>query len=475
MQYFRRRLLFKLFKLSDLCIMICALIIASLSTASDVTFITLNEFLFLKIRIIDILGFSSLLIIWHIALNNFHLYRSRRLRYNRDEWKDILKATVLGTFIVMPVLYMLNLIAITPLFVATFWLLSAFLTISFRGSLRYFLGKIRSYGRNLRFILIAGTNERGYAFAKIIESKEELGCRIAGFIDNEIHISSKKANFLGKLEDFPSILNNYVIDEVVISLPIKSNYEEIQKILLKAEEHGIAVSHISQLFDTKSAQSKAETFNSFSLITLSSKPKDGWMYLVKRVMDIFIAFIVILILSPVMLLAAIAIKITSRGPVLFVQKRVGYNKRIFNLYKFCTMIEGAEKIQSELDNLNEMDGPVFKIINDPRITKIGRLLRKSSIDELPQLVNVLKGDLSLVGPRPLPVRDYNGFNKDWQRRRFSVKPGITCTWQINGRNETSFEDWMKMDMEYIDNWKLSKDLKILLMTIPAVLRGKGAA
>jgi len=178
---------------------------------------------------------------------------------------------------------------------------------------------------------------------------------------------------------------------------------------------------------------------------------------------------------PVFLLTAIAIKLTSPGPIFFVQDRVGLNKRRFCMYKFRTMIPDAEKKQDELEDFNEASGPVFKIKNDPRITPIGRILRKLSIDELPQLFNVLKGDMSLVGPRPLPIRDYNGFSEDWHRRRFSIRPGITCLWQVNGRSDTSFEEWIKLDMEYIDNWSLWMDMKILLLTVPAVIKGSGAA
>jgi lipopolysaccharide/colanic/teichoic acid biosynthesis glycosyltransferase len=176
-----------------------------------------------------------------------------------------------------------------------------------------------------------------------------------------------------------------------------------------------------------------------------------------------------------LLIAAALIRLTSRGPALFVQKRLGLNKRIIGVYKFRTMVRDAEKKQAELEHLNEVSGPVFKIKNDPRITPIGRFLRKTSIDELPQLFNVLKGDMSLVGPRPLPVRDYQGFNKDWQRRRFSIRPGITCLWQINGRSTVQFDRWMELDMEYIDRWSVWLDMQILIRTIPAVLKGSGAA
>jgi lipopolysaccharide/colanic/teichoic acid biosynthesis glycosyltransferase len=161
--------------------------------------------------------------------------------------------------------------------------------------------------------------------------------------------------------------------------------------------------------------------------------------------------------------------------VFFIQERVGLNKRTFRLYKFRTMVADAEERQAEIEHLNEARGPVFKIRNDPRLTPVGKFLRKTSIDELPQLFNVLKGDMSLVGPRPLPVRDYQGFDQDWQRRRFSVRPGITCLWQINGRSSIPFEKWMELDLQYIDQWSLWMDFKILAKTIPVVLKGTGAA
>ena len=197
--------------------------------------------------------------------------------------------------------------------------------------------------------------------------------------------------------------------------------------------------------------------------------------MVKRMMDILFSLFLLVIFSPLFLVSAVLIKRSSPGPVFFAQERVGLNKRRFRLYKFRTMIPDAERKLAELECFNELSGPVFKIKNDPRITPIGKFLRKTSIDELPQLYNVLIGDMSLVGPRALPVRDYNGFDQDWHRRRFSVRPGITCLWQVNGRNNIPFDQWMELDLEYIDNWSLWLDLKILLKTIPAVISGYGAA
>jgi exopolysaccharide biosynthesis polyprenyl glycosylphosphotransferase len=474
MSSFRRKLLLKLLKLSDICILISSVVIASWFVTYKRDFITLEEFFSLRIKVVNFIGFIAMILSWHLLFNSFQLYRSRRLDYRFGEWKDILKATTTGSFMFLMAGLLFNIIAFTPLFIGIFWLSSSIFTITFRTFLRIALKKVRLYGRNLRFVLIIGTNKRAYDFARMIEEKKELGYRLRGYVDKNIYFPKEGLRLLGTLEDFPTIIKDHVIDEVVIALPVKSHYEEIQKIVQKAEEQGIIIRYLSQLFDTKIAQSKAEKFEDFAVVTMSSGPQDDWQYLAKRTIDIILASVLTILTSPLMIFAAIAIKITSSGPILFVQDRIGYNKRIFRLYKFRTMVVGAEKLQRELEDLNEMDGPVFKIRNDPRITKIGRWLRKTSIDELPQLFNVLKGDMSLVGPRPLPVRDYSGFDQDWQRRRFSVLPGITCIWQINGRNEVSFGNWMKMDMEYIDNWSLSTDLKILLKTIPAVIKGRGA-
>jgi exopolysaccharide biosynthesis polyprenyl glycosylphosphotransferase len=195
---------------------------------------------------------------------------------------------------------------------------------------------------------------------------------------------------------------------------------------------------------------------------------------VKRVLDVTIALTTLILCAPLMAVAALSIRVSSRGPVFFVQKRLGINKRRFNMYKFRTMAVNAEQNQAALEHLNEASGSAFKIKNDPRVTAIGRFLRKTSIDELPQLINVLRGDMSLVGPRPLPGRDYDRFDQDWQRRRFSVRPGMTCLWQVNGRSSIGFEEWMKLDLNYIDQWSIWLDLEILIRTVPAVLRGSGA-
>jgi exopolysaccharide biosynthesis polyprenyl glycosylphosphotransferase len=225
----------------------------------------------------------------------------------------------------------------------------------------------------------------------------------------------------------------------------------------------------------KLARTRVEEYEGESIISIYTGSKELGALFAKRALDFTVALILLALLSPLFAIVAAIIKLTSEGPVFFTQKRLGLNKRLFSMWKFRTMIADAEAKLAVLEDQNEMEGPVFKIKNDPRITSTGKFLRKTSIDELPQLINVLLGDMSLVGPRPLPVRDFEGFDQDWHRRRFSVPPGITCLWQVNGRSDIGFDKWMKLDMQYIDEWSFWLDLKILLRTIPAVLRGSGAA
>jgi exopolysaccharide biosynthesis polyprenyl glycosylphosphotransferase len=232
---------------------------------------------------------------------------------------------------------------------------------------------------------------------------------------------------------------------------------------------------LASLFDLQKGWVNNSQFDGMSVATFSSNSSEGWPMICKRMLDIIVSLLLLLMLAPVLMLVALLIKLDFSGPAFFVQDRVGLNKRRFRMYKFRTMVGDAEKKQSELESLNEADGPVFKIKNDPRITRLGKYLRKASIDELPQLLNVLKGDMSLVGPRPLPVRDYQGFDQDWVRRRFSVPPGITCLWQVTGRSSLSFQEWMELDLDYIDHWSLWLDVKLIAKTIPAVLKGVGAA
>jgi exopolysaccharide biosynthesis polyprenyl glycosylphosphotransferase len=307
----------------------------------------------------------------------------------------------------------------------------------------------------------------------------DRGYRLVGFVDNDWpRIEEFKATGFRLACDYEGLadfLRHNVVDELAMFLPLRSFYERAAEIAKLTEHHGILLRFDTDIFDLKLAQTRTEVMDRASQIMANSSGIDVRQLLLKRMLDVVGSLALLILLAPLFLVVAVLIKLTSPGPVFFAQQRVGLNKRHFTMFKFRTMVSRAEAVQESLLHLNEMTGPVFKIRNDPRVTPLGRVLRRTSIDELPQLFNVLQGDMSLVGPRAMSVRDYQFFSEDWQRRRFSVPPGITCLWQIQGRNSIPFEQWMVLDMQYIDGWSLWLDLKILALTIPAVLRGSGAA
>jgi exopolysaccharide biosynthesis polyprenyl glycosylphosphotransferase len=276
------------------------------------------------------------------------------------------------------------------------------------------------------------------------------------------------------VQQLGSVIAHQPVDEVLLALPIKKYGPLTETLVRHCEEQGIVVRVRAEIFNLQIARSYADDLQGIPVMTFQSGPLDGWQLVVKRFIDIVGSAALLLALAPLFAIVAFLIKLDSPGPILFAQDRVGYNKRRFGVLKFRTMVVEAEKQQDLLEHLNEVEGPVFKMRKDPRITRVGRFLRRFSIDELPQLVNVLKGEMSLVGPRPLPVRDVQRIEIQWHKRRFSIKPGITCLWQVNGRSNIAFHEWVRMDLDYIDKWSLGLDLLILVKTIPAVFKGPGA-
>ncbi len=465
-------------KLADLVLMVASFGLAAVVVSERAT-VSVAEFLALRIKVQNFVTFSLLLLVWHLIFSSFGMYASRRLAGRWDEITDIFKATTLGTFLMFSAHFAFHISLINPEFLGIFWVVSTVATIFSRMAMRTLLKRVRLHGRNLRDMLIVGTNARAIQFAEKMRQNPALGYRVIGFVDEEwTGLTDFRRTGFELVCDFdglPAFLRANVVDEVVVTLPMRSCHSRCSDIAELCEEQGIVIRFISNLFDLKKARFRSEDFEGDSLITHYTGGLEGWPVVFKRAVDIFVSLCAIIVLLPLLAVTALLIRLTSRGPAVFVQKRLGLNKRHFGIYKFRTMVVDAEKRMKEIEHLNEVSGPVFKIKNDPRITPIGRFLRKTSIDELPQLFNVLKGDMSLVGPRPLPIRDYEGFNEDWQRRRFSIRPGITCLWQIGGRSSISFEKWMELDLQYIDKWSLKLDLEILVKTIPAVLRGSGAA
>src|SRR5215831_7855744 len=406
------------------------------------------------------------------------LYKSKRLSSKGSEVADVLRAMAFSTACLWLESRAFYIGLITPIFLAVFAALGSTLVVLMRLLLRFALGAIRKRGCNLHHVLVLGTNSRAVEFARQIERTPGRGCRLIGFVDDEWQGSSEIQKFGFPLacgqKEVAEFLRRNVVDEVAIYLPLRSFYERAAEVASLAKQHGILVRFDPNIFDLKFSQLNAEALGGPPQITAESSEIGGWPFLFKRVVDIVLSLISLVMLSPLFLVVGLLIKMTSSGPVFFAQRRVGLNKREFTMFKFRTMVHNAEQIQERLAHLNEMTGPAFKIKKDPRVTPLGRILRKTSIDELPQLFNVLRGDMSLVGPRAMSVRDYRLFSEDWQRRRFSVPPGITCLWQVCGRNNVPFEQWMLLDMQYIDKWSLWLDFKILAQTIPAVIKGVGA-
>lgn len=421
------------------------------------------------------------LVSWRVSFSISNLYASRRLS-GTAELSDAVKAVSLGTAFTAALGALLKLDFITPQVVALFWLFSGTLVVGTRVLLRRGLALLRRHGRNLRFVLIVGTGPKAQRLAQRLEHRPDLGYRIIGYVDQDTDEkpgasgprSPTSVALLGSVHALPQILAQNVVDEVFITLPMRSGYDSTETVIAQCAEQGISVRLPLDLFDCECNFQRIDVFEGTPILALARSRVNGSYTFVKRALDIALSAILLIVFAPLLAAIAMLIKLDSNGPVFFLQDRVGLNKRPFKLIKFRTMVDNAPGLQANVEHLNEVAGPVFKIREDPRVTRVGTLLRRTSIDELPQLINVLKGDMSLVGPRPLPLRDVKGFTDDWQRRRFSVKPGMTCLWQVSGRSTVAFEQWMQLDMAYIDSRSLALDFKILLRTIPAVLRGTGA-
>ena len=477
----RRRLLLKVWKLFDLWIMSSMFVLAAVPGLHGGGGISLADFLSMRIKVENFFLFVGLLVVWHLVFVSLGVYQSQRLVSRQEELARVFGATSAGALCLGLLSLLCRIRMVTPSYLLVFWLLTMATVMASRLALRFILEGLRRRGRNTRYVLIVGTNSRAIEFAQRIESKAVSGYKVIGFVDEPWSGLAKfqmgPYRLVCDIRDLASFLRKTVVDDVVIGLPLRSYsyYERASDIAALCELQGIAVRFLPGLFNLKLARPRAEEFGDDTVITVSTDHGGGWPVVLKRVLDITLPVLLLPFLAPLFLVVAVLLKLTSEGPVFFTQDRLGLNKRRFRICKFRTMVADAEQQQAALEHLNEQQGPVFKIQADPRITPIGRLLRKTSIDELPQLFNVLKGEMSLVGPRPLPVRDYEGFDQDWQRRRFSVRPGITCLWQISGRSSIGFDKWMELDVRYIDEWSLWLDFRILAGTVAAVLKGTGAA
>jgi exopolysaccharide biosynthesis polyprenyl glycosylphosphotransferase len=349
------------------------------------------------------------------------------------------------------------------------------LLLLFRLTAGRVVGVIRREFAAPHFVMVVGTGERAVRMARGLEKSSEYGIRLRGFLsensDAPPEIQLRVPYKVLPIGDLPSILREHVVDEVIFAVGSES-LAELEEIFLMCDEEGVRTRVAVDFFPHVNSTVALDRFGETPLLTFSAAPYDEINLLLKRVTDIVIAAAGLVVLAPVMTAIVILIRLTSPGPAIFRQVRCGLNGRLFLFYKFRSMVENAEEMKKDLEHLNVRE-TAFKIPDDPRLTGIGRYLRKFSIDEWPQLWNVLRGDMSLVGPRPAVPGEVEQY-KRWQRRRLRMRPGLTCLWAISGRDNVDFETWMKMDMQYIDNWSLALDWKILLRTIPRVLTGRGA-
>lgn len=469
-------------KLSDLVLMllsVClAIVIHYAPTAPLPVHAYVLDFLHTRIKVGNALLCGVLLLVWYLAFYMQGVYRSHRLSSLREELTEVLRAIFFSTLALLLIAQLAQWRTITARAAGTVGLIAFVIIGSTRLFLRWNLKRLRLRGHNLKKLVIIGTGARAEWFAKQVLKRTDLGYRLVGYVDNKVRFNNNGLSsipWLGDVKDLPQIIAHEVIDEVFIALPVKSQYSQMEEAITLLDEQGIMVHLFSDLFPHKLARSRSWDFDGRPFLSLHSAPPLSWRTEVKRIIDFLAAAIMLLFLAPMLIVVAIAIKLESRGPIFFIQERMGYNKRRFRMIKFRTMVADAEARMKEIEHLNEKEGPIFKIRKDPRLTKVGRWLRKLSIDELPQLLNVFFGDMSLVGPRPLPMRDVRGLAEAWQKRRFSVKPGLTCLWQVSGRSNLSFDEWMQLDLKYIDQWSLALDCKILLRTIPAIISTEGAA
>lgn len=422
-------------------------------------------------------------LIWGGLLLNSDAYRSHRTVPLVEEARTIFQVCAMGVAIFALAVFTLRLDTLllggdelSRAWIALVGALSCGLLLTEKLALRTVSRYVRYRGFNYRTVLIVGTSPGALDLADSIYGHRYWGFKILGFVthpDQPPEPLPRGYELLGTIDDIPRIVDETAVDDVLFCVS-RRDLDRMEDLFLSLHEQGIRTRFALNLFPHVKTRTRLEELDGVPLLTFSTAPESPLPLLAKRAMDICLSLVLMALSLPVLMGVVLMIKLTEGGRVLYSQTRCGLNGRKFTLYKIRTMVEDAENRQQDLMHLNEMTGPVFKLSRDPRVTAFGRFLRRFSLDELPQLWNVLRGDMSLVGPRP-PIPDEVARYQRWQRRRLSMKPGLTCLWQISGRNELDFDRWMELDLQYIDSWSPWLDLQILLKTVPAVLSGRGAS
>jgi len=410
------------------------------------------------------------------------LYRDVEADEPRRALTGPIKVAVIATVLLFAFISAFKLEYISRSLLGLYATIDLVLMIVFRRAASHALGRLGASSGGFRHFLLVGATSEAVEIAKTIEANERLGMRLSGFAVIEgAGLEAGPINQAGLRRIYPvfgvrglaELLRRHVIDEVIFAVS-KEELARLEDTFLVCEQEGVKTRLSLSFFPHVISRVSLERLREMPLLTFSTTPENEYLMLLKRLVDFLMAALLVVLLSPLLLLLAALIRLTSKGAILYRQTRCGLGGRKFTLYKFRSMRADADLLKEELEHLNEMDGPVFKMKNDPRCTQIGRWMRRLSLDELPQLFNILKGDMSFVGPRPPLPEEVERYER-WQRRRLRMQPGLTCLWALEGRNQLDFKRWMELDLEYIDHWSPLLDWKILIKTIPVVLLGRGAS
>jgi len=402
------------------------------------------------------------------------VYQQRRGRSWLDEVYAVFSGTAIGIVIMMAVTYVIRFYYSRVIFLMV-GAVTVVLLVLERWLLRIVRVEVRRRGHGIQRAVIVGAGEVGRSVMRSIVAHPELGYRVVGFVDDNPdkgHTDIGRFKALGGLESLPRIVSQEDVDEVIVTLPWMY-HRKIMSIVHQCERHEVRARIVPDLFQLSLNQVDVEDLGGVPLLSLREPRVGGWLWWVKRGLDFAVTLIGLVMIAPLMSIIALAIKLDSPGPVIFSQTRIGKGGRPFTCYKFRTMHVGAEEEKEKLAALNEAQGPLFKIKKDPRMTRVGRVLRRISLDELPQLYNILKGDMSLVGPRPQLPEEVNQY-MEWHKKRLETWPGLTGLWQVSGRSNLTFDEMCLLDIYYIENWSPVLDTKILLRTLPKVILGDGA-
>lgn len=402
-------------------------------------------------------------------------YDLRRTRPLFDELYGVLNATTTAIMLLIVFVFFYRSLFYSRIIFVYAGILILVLLGSLRLVRRLILGRLRQAGQGVDRLLIIGAGEVGRAVMRNIIAQPELGYQVVGFLDDDpakssIDIGPIKA--LGAVENLPQVIQTLDIAQVIITLPWQYHRKTV-RLVLEAEEAGVRARVVPDLFQLSLGGVDVETINGIPLISIKQTALTGWNLAIKRILDLSFALAFMLVTAPVWLIIAVAIKLDSPGPVFFKQERAGKGGKPFQVYKFRSMVVGAEAEQAKLAAQNEATGPLFKMRDDPRRTRVGRFIRQTSLDELPQFINVIRGEMSVVGPRPALFSEVAQY-QEWQRKRLDIQPGITGLWQVSGRSDLTFDEMVMLDIYYGENWSLGADIRIMLRTIPQFLFGDGA-